>query len=248
MLQQLESAYLAILRFVVIFVAGILLVAVVITGFNSLKTFQSEPKKELSPKVSEQDLINGVLTKPSTPQNVTQERVNEVKQEQTDPNIEAYKRATNSITVFINKSPRLANRKILTQNDIINALKQSTYSVCMGDSKLVSMFANNFADSIDKTLKDQSVINEAMKFHDQQANINIVGRALGIFTQNFKKQIDDQNLEHMRKLQESQQKKIEGIESLKMAGMAFGAFLLIVFLSVIIKIERNLRPAEKKSE
>ncbi len=240
MLQKLENAYLAILRFVVIFVAGILLVAVVILGFNSLKAIMPEPKIELTPKVSEEDIIKGIINPTGIAQNQTPSAANEIKQEQTDNNLAAYDRAATTIVQFVQNNT--GGKLILEKSRVIAFIKESANKEAQGNPKLVTTFATNFADSIEKTLKDKSVIEAAKK----STPGSVVEKAFYIYTVNFKQQIENQNNENQIKQQDYLLNKSKGIASLQIAAGAFGAFLLIVFLSVIIKIERNLRPAENK--
>ena len=61
MLHKLENAYLAILRFVILLVAGLLLIGVGIYGFGGLKALKQEPELEaVTPKVSATSVIKEV--------------------------------------------------------------------------------------------------------------------------------------------------------------------------------------------
>jgi hypothetical protein len=53
--------------------------------------------------------------------------------------------------------------------------------------------------------------------------------------------------ENSRRQQEYVDKKTDGMQSLYIAAGAFGAFLMIAFLSIIIKIERDVRHLETRS-
>jgi len=235
MLQKLENAYLAILRFVVIAVAGVLLVAVLILGINSLKAVQLKPvAKEFIPQVSENELIQGITEKPTVPQNESQKvdgNTNKI-----DPNAAFYERASSAIATFVAKYSGGAER--VEKAQVVAIIKKRAES--LNDPKLVSAFAKGFADSIEKTLADPSVI----KIAQNTSPIDVVKKIFNLFTQNFDNQIKKANAEFAAKQQEYIEKKAEGMLSLYFAAGAFGAFLIIVFLSIVIRIERNLRHLE----
>lgn len=237
MLQKLENAYLAILRFVVIAVAGVLLVAVTILGFNSFKAIQFEPEaKEITPQVSEQELIKGITEKPAAPQNEPHEGAGETNK--IDPNAALYERASNVIAAFVTKYS--GGAESVEKAQVVEITKERAES--LNDPKLVAAFAKGFAESIEKTLVDPSVIRTAQT----TSTLDVINKALNIFTQNFHGQIEKENAQFAAKQQEYIAKKAEGMESLYVAAGAFVAFLMIVFLSIIIRIERNLRHLENR--
>lgn len=237
MLQKLENAYLAILRFVVIAVAGVLLVVVVILGFNSFKAIQSEPEaKEITPKVSEQELIKGITEKPATLQSEHQDAAAD--KNKTDPNAAFYERASNAIVTFVAKYS--GGAETVDKAQVIAITKERANS--LNDPKLVAAFAEGFAESIEKTLADPSIIKTAQT----TSTLDVINKALNIFTQKFHEQIEKENAQFVAKQQEYIAKKAEGMQSLYIAAGAFAAFLMIVFLSIIIRIERNLRHLENR--
>ena len=237
MLQKLENAYLAILRFVVIAVAGVLLVAVVILGFNSFKAIQFEPvAKEIAPLVSEQELIKGISKKSASPKSEPNQSGGETKT--IDSNAAFYERSANAIATFVAKYS--GGAESVEKGQVVNITKNRAES--LGDPKLVTAFAKGFADAIEKTLADPSVI----KMAQTTSALDVINTALNIFTQNFSKQIEEENAQFATKQQEYIEKKAEGMQSLYVAAGAFVSFLMIVFLSIIIRIERNLRHLENK--
>lgn len=237
MLQKLENAYLAILRFVVIAVAGILLVAVLILGFNSFKAIQFEPaEKEITPQVSERELIKGITEKPVLPKNVSHEAFADMKK--IDPNAAFYERASNAIAIFVTKYS--GGTESVEKAQVVEITKERAES--LSDPKLVTAFAKGFAESIEKTLADPSVIKTAKN----TSTLDVINKALNLFTQHFNEQIVKENEQFAVRQQEYIAKKAEGMKSLYVAAGAFVAFLMIVFLSIIIRIERNLRHLENK--
>ena len=239
MLQKLENTYLAILRFLVIAVASVLLVAVVILGFNSFKAIQFEPvAKEITPQVSEQELIKGIIEKPISQATEPVDGKSDTPAA-TDPNMAFYERAANAVVTFVSNHPDKGES--VEKANVIEITKKRANSLY--DPKLVSAFAKGFADSIEKTLADKSVNNAAQS----TSPLDVVNKALNLFTQKFNAQIEKANAEHAAKQREYVEKKADGMQSLYVAAGAFVAFLLIVFLSIIIRIERNLRHLENKS-
>jgi len=237
MLQKLENAYLAILRFVVIAIAGVLLVAVVILGFNSFKAILLEPvAKEITPQVSEQELIKGITEKPALPKSKSHKGYGDTKE--IDPNAAFYERASNAIVAFVAKYSN--GSESVEKATLLEFTKERAES--FDDPKLVTAFAKGFADSIEKTLANPAVIKTAQT----TSALDVVNKALKLFTQKFNEQIKDENAKFVAEQQKYIKKKAEGMQSLYVAAGAFVAFLLIVFLSIIIRIERNLRHLENK--
>ena len=141
MLQKLENAYLAILRFLVIAVVSILLVAVVILGFNSFKAVQFEPvAKEITPQVSEQELIKGIIEKPISQATETVDGKNDTPAA-TDPNMAFYERAANAVVAFVSNHPDKGES--IEKANVIDITKKRANS--FDDPKLVSTFAKAFA-------------------------------------------------------------------------------------------------------
>ena len=72
-------------------------------------------------------------------------------------------------------------------------------------------------------------------------------RIVDAFSKLFDEQIQKANIENAAAQREYVEKKAAGMQSIYLAGGAFGAFLMIVFLSIAIRIERNLRHLEIRS-
>lgn len=241
MLQKLENAYLAILRFVVLIVAGLLLVGVVLMGVNALKAVKSEPVvTKTTPQVSDQEMIKAITSKPSaaTPSNPGQGEGAHLTQ--VDPNSAYYDRVANVIVSFVTKNS--GGTDSVERGQVITITKARAEA--QKDPELIAAFAKNFAEVTEKSLGDQSVVNTAR----HTSALDVVNNALNTFTEKFNKQVEAANAEKERKQQEYLNDKAEGMQSLYYAAGAFGAFLMIVFLSIIIRIERNLRNLERLPE
>jgi hypothetical protein len=159
MLEKLETAYLSILRFVVIFVSGILLLAVVVLGFNSLKIMAPEPKMDKTLFVSENDIIKGLVPPRSNMQKDADPPSHKAEEDQSDENMVAYSRAATAIEKFIKNN---AGREVVIERTkLISFLKGNAENESHGDPELVTAFATNFANSIEKILESKPVIGVA---------------------------------------------------------------------------------------
>jgi len=233
MLNKLEELYLTILRYAVIISAGILLIAAIIYGLSSFKILSSEPKhKDFIPKVSENTMIESIAKKNESKATLPEKEMNKTKK--TDPNQEHYDKIATVVTAFV--SEHCGGTQNVNRDDVIRVTRNKAEAY--NNPKRTSAYAKNFAETITKTLADPTVINKAKS---GQTCIDLINTALGAFQQEFDTQIRTNNEEHNRKTQEYMIKKSEGLTNLYFALGAFGTFLSIVFLSVIIKIERNLR-------
>ena len=192
--------------------------------------------KEIAPLVSEQELIKGISKKSASPKSEPNQSGGETKT--IDSNAAFYERSANAIATFVAKYS--GGAESVEKGQVVNITKNRAES--LGDPKLVTAFAKGFADAIEKTLADPSVI----KMAQTTSALDVINTALNIFTQNFSKQIEEENAKFATKQQEYIEKKAEGMQSLYVAAGAFVSFLMIVFLSIIIRIERNLRHLENK--
>jgi hypothetical protein len=236
MLQKLENLYLAILRFVVILVAGILLAAVIVLGLNSFRALQGAPKeKEATPIVSDDSLKKIILQRESQAE---QPNANaKPTSPKSDPNQALYDRAADSIIVYVSTHSGAAENPNRAQVSGIIKSRASKYQ----KQYLASAYAKAFAESIDRLLKDKDLIAAAK----EASALDVVNRLLNAFTEQFEEQVEKNATENQAKHQEYIEKKAEGQQSLYIAAGAFVAFLMIVFLSIIIRIERNLRHLDR---
>jgi len=236
MLQKLENLYLAILRFVVLLVAGLLLVAVVMFGLSSFRALQPPPEeKKATPVVSDAAIKKAILEKEAaiatTPSTTTQT------QKSTDPNQIFYDRAAQAISEFI--KAHAEGQESVNTVQVANFIKGK--AAIYEKRNLSSAFSKNFAENVEKLLKDQDVI----AFAKQNSPLQTVNKILGVFIEQFDEQIEKSDAENATRQQQHLEKKAEGQQSIYFAAGSFGAFLMIVFLSIIIRIERNLRHLER---
>jgi hypothetical protein len=238
MLQKMEEIYLAILRGVVILVAGILLVATLIYGATSLKIISMEPTKKTEvPKQSVNAIIKEITKKEQT--SPSEQQKDSDNNKKNDPNDVYYERIAAAIVDFVEKNSN-SNEKV-QKAEVVEISKSRAES--LDNQKLTNAFAKNFAESIEKILADPSIVDAAKS----SSSLTVVNKALNEFTNDFNAQLFKQNKEFEKKQREYIAKKSEGMQSLYLAGISLATFLLIVFLSVILKIERNLRGLKPES-
>lgn len=231
MLQRLENFYLAILRFVVIAVAGVLLVAVVVLGFRATGALRSEPEPtKVVPAVTHVDLKQAVLNSSSESSGGSDTAGNAAG----DPNQMLYDRVGNSIKHFFDK--HFAGQYNVEPAGLANFVKGRADNYEEADIR--SAYAKSLAENIDKMLADKDVIAYAQSNEPGPT----VDRVVNSFTEAFDREIASANAKNEEQHAAYLVGKAEAQQSLYMAIGAFAIFLSIVFLSIIIRIERNLRP------
>lgn len=240
MLKRLENIYLAILRFVVIIASGLLLVAVILSGIAAIKGFTEPNIDELAPpKVNSDELIKDITeqnAEPVPPQ--VRKQGPDQSKESADPNLAYYEAAALKIANFISIH---SNRKEnVDKEQIINIIKNRAESYDPSD-ELTAAFAKEFSEATDKVLSDKAVEDFAKK----SSTIDVVNKLLNLFTEEFAIQVQAERERIKAAHQEHMMDEEGALESLYISAGSFGAFLIIVFLSIFIKIERNLRHLEK---
>ena len=242
MLQKLENAYLAILRFFVIFAAGMSLIAVILFAGMALKGYFVEPKYlAVNPAVSENDLIN-IYTyknedkqKPESAQSQTQTQVQDEKEEiEKDPNDIFYDKIATSVQNFANAT-RGVDEINIDSETVKNIAKKRAEK--FDEYDLTSHYAENFSIAIEKTLSNPGVIESGKKGDP----IKIINGVFNSYESNYESEIQRIKRINIARENEVKNEKNSILTNLYIAGGTFCSFLIIVFFSIIIKIERNLR-------
>lgn len=240
MLKRLENIYLAILRFVVIIASGLLLVAVILSGIAAIKGFTEPDISELvSPKVSSDELIKDITEQNAKPiaQQAEKQGADQHK-ESIDTNLAYYETAASKIADFISIH---SNRKENADKEqIVNIIKNRAESYNPSD-ELTTAFAKGFAEAADRVLSDKAV----EEFAKKSSTIDVINKLLNLFTEEFAVQIQAERERIRAMQQEHMMDKESALENLYISAGCFGAFLIVVFLSIFIKIERNLRHLER---
>lgn len=240
MLQKLENIYLGILRAFVIVVAGILLISAAFYGLGALKGLQSPPEHEtFVPRVEHegeaQDIVDSYADAPDASQSMTesQEAAGQVDDESEDPNLAHYEEVADLIDSFV---VEVTDGQLTTDigfliDNIRNRAEYYSYQA------RIDAYAEGLVSYLDEILNDDDVRDRA----DRTNAFDIVNRALDSYDQTFDRQIEQEEQRRNQERHQHIQDKANATQSLYIAGGTFGAFLFIVFLSIFIKIERNLR-------
>lgn len=235
MLQQIETIYLAILRVVVIVIAGLLLVSVVIYGLNSFQGL-SEPKPDTTPPAITSESLTRELTETTTGADNTPELRDDAEAEQKADlakNGIHYSRAAEAIARFVEKQS--GGEELVIKQKVEEVIKENAES--QPTPELATAYAKGFADAIEGTLANPSIANLAQ----QTGAIEVVNKALNAYSQSFHDQLAEKERKFVEEQQERLEKQAGAMMSLYIAAGAFGMFLLVVFLSIFIRIERHLR-------
>lgn len=238
MLQKLENLYLSILRFVVILAAGLLLVAVLALGLSSLRALQSAPTEALLvPKVSDDSLKKAILKKEGSTEALAPGT--KPSGAAADPNQALFDRAAAAIIAF--DTAHSGGAAPPDKERVADLLKRRANE--LDEPKLTGTYAKQLTESLERLLKDPGIVAMAKDV----SPVDTVNRVLDTFAEQFEEQIKKNAKANQAKQQEHMEQRMEGQQSLYMAGAAFAGFLMIVFLSIIIRIERNLRNLERPS-
>ena len=235
MLQKLENFYLAILRFVVLLVAGLLLVAVVILAIRSTAALNPAPAPmSETPQVAQATVKSDVL---AAGVNGPDQSVTADPKVAQDPNQVYYAQAAGSILNFFNSN--FPGQYNLDPQKIANIIKEQTETFDTDDLK--ASYAKGIAASMASVLADPAIV----QFAKSHKPSDVVESAIESYTREFNQQVkatqaknDAAQAKYLAEQRGAQQ-------SLYAAAAGFGIFLLIVFLSIVIKIERNLRPENR---
>lgn len=244
MLKNLENIYLNILRVVVIVASGLLLVAAILSAISALGGLMGPPKpSDDLPELEYRPLIDQVKTtleeKRAKP---TPESGDETNQEEypaaelPDPHQAYVDRVVKAWADFVTKTGT-DGRSVDIQKagkwiwDMANRLEDLTAR----EAYLVGL-----AEFFEKSLAEEAIINEASATDP----FSVVQVVIESYNQDFSAQLDATETENAEKMAEYETDKAESQQAIYVAGATFLAFLLIVFLSIFIRIERNLRCIE----
>jgi hypothetical protein len=232
MLQLLEDFYLAILRFVVLLVAGLLLVAVVVLGIRSVQVFKPSPAPvRENPQVSADVLRRAILVRTAANDSEQMPQVAAV-----DPLSVHYRNVATTIRNFFETNfPGKFDIDIAKVSELVKTRAEESAPPGFEED-----YAASLSESVAALLSDPSVIAYA-KEHDAMV---VVDRLLNSFSEEFARQVRVTTEQNEARQAAYESEKARAQQNLNMALAGFGTFLLIIFLSIIIRIERNLRPRD----
>lgn len=234
MINKLEVAYLSILRIAVVVIASVFLLAAL--GLT-ISAIHFEPsKKDINPSVSEKEFIKFFAEK-NAPKEVRQAESTPSKIE--DPNAALYAKAAHAIAIYFDK--QTSGQISIDEDKLAYALKNEAKR--FDDPKVVASFANGLVDSFVPALEDQSIVS-AVKKGDA---LGVFSSSLALFVNKFDESVKKEKMNLLMAQKNYMNDKSEGMKNLYIAAGFFSAFIMIIFLSVILKIERNLRHLEPKT-
>lgn len=251
-LQKLETSYLAILRFVVILISGLLLIATLILSVSALVNLRDGAKPgQPAPKVTPDQIITDLTKTPDKPGAPAAKPATQFPQSPVDPNHAEYERAANIIVSFVSKYGR--GDEVL-KNSVIEIVKDR--AELQPTPELAKSFASGLPGIFEKVLSDKKVIELvsrpvwSLPGEDIQQNnttmgkspIPIVDMTLNRYFEIFNLQVEQSSMEEANSMAEQAVRKERAMLNLYIAAATFGAFLLLALLSIIVRIERNLRP------
>lgn len=231
MLQTLENAYLAILRAVVIVASGIMLVGVVMFSASALKGFGAAPETKMATPVVDAGEVIKATTAVKTEIAAPDETANQ--QKASDVSKQYYDKLVKIIADFITKQS--GGERGVDEDALRGILvnQASGYE----DRGLSIDYLKGLSTTLEKAVIDKKVIAKATSEH----MFDVIDSLMRTYAEKFDEQIAAEDARIAREQEEHAQAKVQSTVNLYIAGGCFALFLLIVFLSIFIKIERNLR-------
>lgn len=261
-IQKLENSYLGILRVVVIAASSLLLIAAIALGGWSIKGVlpTAEPKietvsvdlKDVMALVAPEEKTVAQANEPSASNKAGVKAANATQQA-------AYEKIYTMAATFIGKFS--GNVQTLNKNGFFEYLdtKLNKYDSDEVRAQYLSGLTS-VMDSSFKSLRVTAIAGSPMvavaPSPEQSGEttgleqmiplvndkpINMVGSVINSYTELFSKKIAAAKEKQEELAAEIQHEKATAMMQLYVAAGLFGFFLLVVFLSIVIKIERNLR-------
>ncbi|MFZ5562096.1 MAG: hypothetical protein ACOY41_11360 [Pseudomonadota bacterium] len=237
MLQKLENAWLNILRAVVVVASGLLLACVVIFGLATLQGFGEGPGEALAPPAVESAALLKQLTAPAATAASGASAAGAAAAPAGDPNKVYYDRTTAAIVTFVAKHS--SGGEVADRDQVFEITRDRAES--FDTPALVTGYAQGLAETMEALLASSALQKQAAA----STALDVVNRVLDLYTEEFNRQLEASQAEISQARQEHLQDKADAARNLYFALAAFGLFLLIVFLSIFIRIERNLRHLER---
>jgi ABC-type multidrug transport system fused ATPase/permease subunit len=244
MLNKVENVYITILRLVVLTGATLALVSAIILGFSAAnKLLSFKPKDAPPPLLTPQNtpkldvfLVSNTqkihAPENSVNKNESEDRINNPDLDASVRNISQYIREVFHINL---ESEEIRERFLIKNANLLPKQTQNAYF------KSVNEFSSEL---LNKAAEQKALVAVAQAAGQPPSSapgfINFEA-ALQWQLSQFAKIIDKNNDVVTRNQQERISAKAAGIQELYIAMGSFVAFLFIIFLFIIIKIERNLR-------
>jgi len=260
---KLENAYLGILRYVILAVATLSLIGVVIAAVMAITTVFSSPPKEPE-KVKFEDMakdLNKGFTidnfkkdDPSKPEEKAEDDADRPAKASPTPKEESLSAVKNNVAKtadnFITYERTVYNRE-LNKEHLQNLLLNLPVRTGVRREKSVLIFYFETLAALSGDLAKQAP--EIVKLPDDKKIIS--DKVLDWHLKQVNKAVeavDKANAQRTAEFQKKQeayiQKKTLTFTYAAVAGGAFTLFLIIIMLSILVKIERNLRPLQQMAD
>jgi hypothetical protein len=267
-LKRVEELYLDVLRFIIISVASILLIGAVVFAALAASNLGHQVAKDTQANstVNPNEVTEGVLASKSNEKaGKTPIRKDVGDDDNTnDPNLALHERTAQAIVAFVNKNGQ--GIESLAKEGVIEVSKRKANQ--FKEPATAKEFAEGLAITMEKTLSDpkilklfeplptappppapaaQSTDTEAVEQASpavaslRESPIGVVNDTLTTYTKLFNQKVQNRERANEQAITDEIERKATAMTQLYVAGGAFGAFLFLVFISIVVKIERNLR-------
>ncbi|MGZ8226582.1 MAG: hypothetical protein ACXWT3_08105 [Methylococcaceae bacterium] len=242
-LNKVENTYLTILRLVALTGATLALIFAVVLGFSGAnKLINSEPKDKPSVLITTQNspkldaFVSQNKPEPDSQEKTENLNKSEDKIKNSDLDTAAMNISKYFVGVFENSLDHDKIRDLFIQQaSIIPDETKSAYF------KSLNEFSTELLNKVAEQKALVSTAQSAGKEAKEIPGFIDIDAALKWHLAQFSEIVERNNAEIAQKQQELVLTKESGTQELYIAAGSFGAFLLVVFIFIIIKIERNLR-------
>lgn len=270
---KLEKSYLDLLRVAVLVIASLLLLAaIVLCGIGAYSVLGKNDVVVKPEKVRAEDVIKDVspASEATSDTVVTGDKAKAVN----DPLKPYFEKIAVSIDGFVKAYSGGAEQADKGKVEEYLSTKAHVYN----DENVRLEYISGLQATMDAALKNNVIIGRVKKspqkapaivaaapvfdengvpvesapvYQEQpfkESPFKIVGEVIESYTAHFDKLISDARDEKMQREAENIEKKASGMYMLYIAFGLFGTFLLVIFMSILVKIERNLRTIADKPD
>jgi hypothetical protein len=243
-LNKVENTYLTILRLVALTGATLALIFAVVLGFSGAsKLINSEPKDTPSVPITAQNYpkLDAFVSqnKPEPHSQEKTENLNKLEDKIKNSDLDAAAMNVSKYYMGVFEGTSLDHNKVrelmVKEANIFPEETQNAYFKSL----------NEFSAELLKKIAEQKSLVTAAQAAGQDVNtapgLIDIDSALKWHFDRFSAMVEENKVEIEQRQQEYASAKASGTQELYIAAGSFGAFLLVVFIFIIIKIERNLR-------
>lgn len=253
MLQKLENAYLSILRFTVILIAGLLLMCAAFFTMNGLPAIMAAPTANIeTPQITADEIIARM---PADKQKKTSELSPSATATKAGKSESADEVHLEKIISIILKFVReKANGTVeldasFVKEVIRNSAKEqdspelaTAYLKILSDIIEPTLYSPKVKTMLQTPTSNQAADTQAADPNEQNAVVRVINKLLSQYRDNFEASLNEQRKKNAAAIERHAKAQANALISLYAAFGSFATFMLVVFMSIFIKIERNLRP------